>query len=98
MSNGSRILVAEAFLQPSHVHYRVATGPGWHALGGVPQRWSRFFALDAYPDLVDSAVTEAQHALYHIRNYVDELARWADAVSTLPLGELPDVVRGASQR
>lgn len=98
MANGSRILVAEAFLHPTGINYRVATGPGWAALGGTGQRWGRWFAVDSYPDTVDALVTEAQHALYHIRGYVDQLARWADTVSTLPLGELPDVVRSAPQR
>lgn len=86
MWNGSRIVVAEAFLQPGLVFYRVATGPGWSAVGGRPERWSRFFSLAEYVDQVDGAVTEAQRALYHIRDRANTLAEWADRVRTLPLG------------
>lgn len=96
MAYGSRIVVAEAFLSPAGVNYRVATGPGWAALGGNPGRWSRYFATDAYSDGMDGHITEGQRALYHIRDRIAGLATWLDAVEPLPLGPVPDVVRGSS--
>lgn len=98
MANGSRIVVAEAFLHPTGVNYRVATGPGWAALGGRGERWGRWFAVDAYPDQLDALITEGQRALYHIRDRANALAEWADGVRTLPLGEVSDVVRGTPGR
>ena len=98
MANGSRIVVAEAFLHPTGINYRVATGPGWTALGGNGERWGRWFATDAHPDPVDALVTEAQRALYHIRGRIDTLAEWADRVRALPLGQVSDVVRESPGR
>jgi hypothetical protein len=98
MAYGSRIVVAEAFLSPAGVNYRVATGPGWAALGGNPGRWSRYFATSAYPDALDGHITECQRALYHIRDRVGGLATWLDSVVPLPVGPVPDVVRSSSER
>lgn len=95
MANGSRIVIAEAFLHPTGVNWRVATGPGWSAIGGRGERWGSWFALDAFPDPMDAAIDEGQRALYRIRDRVNTLAEWADRVRTLPLGQVPDVVRGA---
>lgn len=95
VSNGSRIVVAEAFLHPSGINYRVATGPGWAAVGGTGQRWGRWFATDAWEDSMEGTLAEATRALVHIEGRVHALAEFLDHQRPLPLGSVPDVVRGA---
>lgn len=98
MAHGSRIVVAEAFLLPTGVNYRVATGPGWAALAGTGCRWSRYFATDGWGDPTEGALGEATRALVHIQGRMHTLAEFLDHQRALPMGPVPDVVRGTPQR
>lgn len=92
----SKVLVAEVFLHPEAVSYRLVSGPGMLAIGGAPVRDGRFYNFTDYPDDAEARLTECSRAIDVVRYRLGVVRGGLDAAMPLPLGEVSYVVRESS--
>lgn len=88
MSNGSRIFVAESFLTPSSIVWRVASGPGWATAGGQPDRRHGVMDLTSWGSEPNAITWEASRALFHSAAVLRRWALQLGDVQALPVGEM----------
>lgn len=82
----SRIFIAEAFMDPGGVTYRLASGPGWGSVGGsdVHVHGRARAALDT--ELTDEVLAAVGIAVLNIGNELVRMADRLELVQPLPLG------------
>lgn len=86
MIHGSRIFIAEAFLQPSQVVWRVASGPGFESAGGQPGRDAGVLALLGWDRTEDAITPETGRAIQHVVRRLGRMEAELLRVRSLPLG------------
>lgn len=82
---GSKIFIAEATLHPTLVHWRVATGPGWAAVGGMPSRQSGIRGLERWEGDPDGPGIEVYDTLAKVALQLRRLEEEIHAVRSLPV-------------
>ena len=86
MVHGSRIFIAEAFLQPSQIIWRVASGPGYATAGGQCGRDGGVLALLGW-DRPDEAITpETGRAIQRVVRRLGRMEAELLRCRPLPLG------------
>lgn len=86
MAYGSRIFIAEAFLQPSQIVWRVATGPGYATAGGQPRRDSGVLALLGWDRPEDAITPETGRGIQRTVRALGRMEAELLRVRPLPLG------------